>query len=129
MKKWHKMVAIFLAFICAFPILLTGCIKVPGAGGGTSGSGSSSGGSSSGGSTGGSGSGGTVTPDPSEDDNAYIEFEEAISGTRATFIVDDATKDNEYKNFETSAIKSAQTMAKDILYRLSGEYIATDIVE
>ena len=129
MKKWHKMVAIFLAFICAFPILLTGCIKVPGAGGGTSGGGSSSGGSSSGGSTGGSGSGGTVTPDPSEDDNAYIEFEEAISGTRATFIVDDATKDNEYKNFETSAIKSAQTMAKDILYRLSGEYIATDIVE
>lgn len=113
MKKSKRFLALIMCLICSLPIFLTGCTI--------------------GGSGSGSGGGGVVGPGGGEDDD-YVdpnenvplieEFADAVAGVRAGYIVDNATMQKEYETFEEHAQKSVESLAKDILYRLAGEYLA-----
>lgn len=149
MKKWHRILALALAICLPAPLVFTGCID-PGSlpshttgTGGTSKPGGSSGGGgtggSSGGSSGSSGSG-TTTPggsgssgtgsgtggsgtDIGGDENFDISLADFFAGSRLNYVVTDATKDEEYLKYVEKAKQSTDQLAKDILYRLGGEYI------
>ena len=118
MKKFNKFIALFMLVLCIFPFFLTGCIRPSH----SSSSGGSSGGSSSGGSSGGSGSGSSENP-PIEDDYGYIEFEDAVSGIKTSYVSrEDVSNDPKYDEYVFNAINNTQQLALDILIRLAGEY-------
>lgn len=119
MKKLNKFIALFMLVLCIFPFFLTGCIRPSYSNPrGDSSSGGSSGDS---GSSGGSDSGSAETP--VEDDYGYIEFEDAVSGIKTSYVSKEGiSNDSQYNEYVFNAINNTQQLALDILIRLAGEY-------
>lgn len=119
MKKLNKLIALFMLVLSIFPFFLTGCIRPSYSNPrGDSSSGGSSGDS---GSSGGSDSGSAETP--VEDDYGYIEFEDAVSGIKTSYVSKEGiSNDSQYNEYVFNAINNTQQLALDILIRLAGEY-------
>lgn len=113
MKRFNRLIAILLIVFVMCPFFLTGC--------GISGTTGSSGGGTTGGSSGSGGgtTGGDTTEDFNPDEYAYLDFEDCISGIRATYYNNNIDYSSEEFSKIVDAVKSkVEALSSDILTKL-----------